>query len=387
MFGRIRNSAYLRKAAHRAVSLSPRPRVRGPVIRERKFGMSGRNGSQYDDPHVWHQWGARHNWAPTEFTNTDGYKLTGEWYQCDLCAIWLFHHPDARNPYVNVGRVGVRLSHCPQGKFFCAPCCKYIDEAGVYCATCGAVRCIPEYAEELDAGYDDDDNWYCCGCWSKYYADAADTSGEYEGEEEAEDEGEDNGEEGSWCVKCDTFFPSEYSDFGWQDFICAECTDESATPAAAPSDKEAATLSKHEKNEADVSIIADLTVVGRLGLCPFYVYWTHVRGREESCDGRCGLVHDSPGNAALGELLFADPPKLHCCSGTNPPCLEPTNLKRATGHASASDWINSLPWCALPARQRPAPPSPPTATMWLCRKGTPHIPPPPSLPLTAPAAS
>ena len=109
-----------------------------------------------------------------------------------------------------------------------------------------------------------------------------------------------------------------------------------------------------------MSIISQLTVVSRLGLCPFYVYWTHARGRDESCDGRCGLVHESPGSAALGELMFADPPKLYCCSGANPPCLEPANLQRATGYSSAAEWIESLPWCALPARQRPAPSPTPT---------------------------
>ena len=191
---------------------------------------------------------------------------------------------------------------------------------------------------------------------------AEDTAAEAEDEgEEAEGE-EANGEEGSWCAKCDTFFSGEYSDFGWQSFICAECTDESASDSAwttaAPPD-EAAALSKHDKNAKDVNIVAQLTVVSRLGLCPFYVYWTHVRGRDESCDGRCGLVHDSPGSAALGELMFADPPKLYCCSGSSPPCLEPANLKRATGHASVGDWIDGLSWCALPTRQRPAPSPPP----------------------------
>ena len=49
MICRIRNSAYMRKTRrHREVSLSPRPRVRGPVIREREFSMS-RDGSQYYD--------------------------------------------------------------------------------------------------------------------------------------------------------------------------------------------------------------------------------------------------------------------------------------------------------------------------------------------------
>ena len=174
--------------------------------------------------------------------------------------------------------------------------------------------------------------------------------------------------------------PFEYADFGWQDFVCAECTDEStfcSVAEAAASETEAA-LSKHEKNEEDAGIISQLTVVSRLGLCPFYVYWAHVRGRTDSCDGRCGLVHESPGSAALGELMFADPPKLYCCSGTNPPCLEPANLQRATGYSSAAEWIKSLPWCALPTRQRPAPPPPPTTTrlpasMRLCRQGTPHI--------------
>ena len=367
MFGRIRNSAYLRRAAQREVSLSQRSLVRGPVILESAFGMSRSISSQYEDPAFWHTWGAKHNWAPKDFIDVDGTRINGEWQECEHCSTWLFHSPNAKSALFNVGNY-LCLSHRPEGRFFCAPCFElHVDQdEGELCATCGTGTYATAHEMEHGAGFDEYKQWHCCQCWEEYYAapvqPAEDTAAEAEDEgEEAEGE-ESNGEEGSWCAKCDTFFSGEYSDFGWQSFICAECTDESASDSAwataAPPD-EAAALSKHDKNAKDVNIVAQLTVVSRLGLCPFYVYWTHVRGRDDSCDGRCGLVHDSPGSAALGELMFADPPKLYCCSGSSPPCLEPANLKRATGHASVGDWIDGLSWCALPTRQRPAPSPPP----------------------------
>ena len=367
MFGRIRNSAYLRRAAQREVSLSQRSLARGPVILESAFGMSRRNGDQYDDPDFWHAWGAYHNWAPRQVIDIDGTRVMGEWQQCEHCSKWLFYCSGATSTELRVGDY-LCLSHRPEGRFFCTPCfelCVDMDE-GELCSTCGTRTEATAHEVDHGAGIDEYGQWHCCQCWEEYDAAPVQSAEDQYSADEAEDEGEEaegeeaEGEEGSWCGKCDTFFPGEYSDFGWQNFVCAECTDESASGSASVTAAPPDDMSKHDKNEADVGIVKQLTVVGRLGLCPFYVYWTHVRGRTDSCDGRCKLVHDSPGGAALGEVLFADPPKLYCCSGTNPPCLEPANLQRATGYSSAAEWINSLPRCALPIRQRPAPSPTPT---------------------------
>ena len=366
MFGRIRNSAYLRRAAQREVSLSQRSLARGPVILESAFGMSRRNGDQYDDPDYWHAWGAYHNWAPRKVIDIDGTRVMGEWQQCEHCSKWLFYCSGATSTELRVGDY-LCLSHRPEGRFFCTPCfelCVDMDE-GELCSTCGTGTEATAHEVDHGAGFDEYRQWHCCQCWEEYDAAPVQPAEDHYSADEAEDEGEEaegeeaEGEEGSWCGKCDTFFPGEYSDFGWQNFVCAECTDESASGSASATAAPPDDMSKHDKNEADVGIVKQLTVVGRLGLCPFYVYWTHVRGRTDSCDGRCKLVHESPGGAALGEVMFADPPKLYCCSGTNPPCLEPANLQRATGYSSAAEWINSLPWCALPTRQRPAPSPPP----------------------------
>ena len=335
-----------------------------------------RDGSQYYDQEWWLAYGASRYWAPRQFVDTDGTWKKGEWQQCEQCSMWLFHSPNAKDHHRNVGGL-LTLSHRPDGGFFCAPCFgAVVVEAGEFCHTCLTGTQAPSHEQEYGADYDEYGEWHCSDCWDEYRETSAYSyDANEDDEEEAEYEGEEaEGEDGSWCCKCDTFFPGEYADFGWQDFVCAECTDESTSRTvakAAVNDTEA--LSKHEKNEVDVSIISQLTVVSRLGLCPFYVYWTHARGRDESCDGRCGLVHESPGSAALGELMFADPPKLYCCSGANPPCLEPANLQRATGYSSAAEWIESLPWCALPARQRPAPSPTPTIP-------SPPPPPPPPTP-------
>ena len=112
MFGRIRNSAYLRRAAQREVSLSQRSLVRGPVILESAFGMSRSISSQYEDPAFWHTWGAKHNWAPREVIDVDGTRINGEWQECEHCSTWLFHSSDAKSSLLNVGDY-LCLSHRP----------------------------------------------------------------------------------------------------------------------------------------------------------------------------------------------------------------------------------------------------------------------------------
>ena len=96
----------------------------------------------------------------------------------------------------------------------------------------------PSHEQDYGAGYDEHGLWHCSDCWEEYCDNYVDPYGtEADNNEEAEDWGEEvEGETGSWCTKCDTFFPDEFADFGWQEFVCAECTEESASgsaPAAA----------------------------------------------------------------------------------------------------------------------------------------------------------
>lgn len=314
---------------------------------------------RHDD---WLAWGERNNWVSLWVPGENGYDEKVEWTQCAWCKRWFFYNFHAQDARYQVGNTYTcRVGDNP---FFCGQCQDMdVDEK---CGTCCCIVITTPTAVLDQRECDEDGVWHCAECWDEYQygEEEADDEGEDEGEEyetegeeyEAEGEGE---EEGAWCSKCDTFFPNEYPDFGWQPFVCEECAEELAPTAAAYTSaalsEDTAAMSKHEKNMADVEIVSQATVVQRLGLCPFYVYWTHVRGRPDSCDGRCGLVHDNPGSATLGELLFADPPKLYCCSGSDPPCLRTDNLVQATGFSTAAEWVSSLPWCALPLRHPPIP--------------------------------
>ena len=188
-----------------------------------------RDGRQYYDHDAWLAYGASRNWAPLQFVDTDGTLKMGEWHQCEQCSMWLFHSPNAKDHHRNVGG-RLPLSHHPEGGFFCAPCFRaVVVEAGEFCHTCTTGTQAPSHEQYYGAGYDEHGLWHCSDCRQDYYDGSADPYGaETDDEEQAEYEGEEaKGEEGSWCITCDTFFPFEYADFGWQDFVCAECTDES----------------------------------------------------------------------------------------------------------------------------------------------------------------